>query len=70
MELNQCPMCNSPVEMDSTAAAEYGGHAWQTITIECTNPKCSVYISHDGDHYYFKDSWNNLIEHWNKITSK
>ena len=70
MELNPCPMCKSPVEMDSSAAAEYHGHAWQSITIECTNKDCNMSIEHYADHEYFNNSWHNLIEHWNKITTK
>lgn len=68
MKPNNCPMCGSPAQIDSTAVAE-SYYDWQTITIECTDitNKCGMHIEIQADMHYANDSWNKLIELWNSF---
>jgi hypothetical protein len=72
-ELNPCPMCGSPVEIDSGGCSEAYGFAWQTMEIRCTDSKglhCGMVLSLSADMYYVKGSWSKFIEFWNKQVSK
>jgi len=69
-DLQPCPMCGSPAKMDSTGTAECYGYAWQTVYVECTktlDPKCGMELSLQADMFYADNSWDVLIEAWNKL---
>lgn len=68
-DLKPCPMCGSPMEIDSTGVIEAYGHDWQEITIECTDVKgshCGMTLTLHADMWHFKGAWNKLVDFWNE----
>lgn len=71
MNINPCPMCGSPAELNSTAAAECYGHAWQTLSVECTDVTgqyCGMSLDLSADFSDINSFQDELIETWNKIS--
>lgn len=48
-----CPLCGGTASLDWSAAAEYGGRAWQTLHVSCngdgSNSGCDHAVSLDTD---------------------
>ena len=68
--LNPCPMCGSPAKLDSTAAAECYGKAWQTMYIECTmtnDPHCGMEVIIQADFGYVEGAALSLVNFWNSL---
>ncbi len=68
MTLLPCPVCNSPVKLDSTAASEMYGHAWQTLYVTCTQTNdehCAMSLNLEADFDYIEDASDALAECWN-----
>jgi len=56
--------------MVSTAPCECQ-YDWQTVYIECTkekDPYCGMELSVQCDNWYVTDSWDALIECWNRMS--
>ena len=54
-DINDCPMCGNPVELDGGSATECYGWAWQTLYIRCTDIKdknCNMELNLTADMNY------------------
>lgn len=71
IKIKPCPMCGSPVVIDSTGAVECYGRDWQTLSIECTrtiDKNCGMGLSLCADFFYVKNNpETTLIEAWNRL---
>jgi len=70
-ELNNCPVCDSTVSIDSSGAAEIHGYAWQDLAITCDNIRCWAGLTFSSDWFYLKEGINReevLINTWNTLT--
>ena len=66
-ELLSCPCCGGAAEIDSTAAAEIYGRAWQTVTIECCDSMdkaCGMTLTITTDTSTVSNAWQVAIEAW------
>ena len=69
-ELKPCPMCGSPVKVESTGALECYGKAWQTLYVTCTeknDENCGMSLHLQADFFYVKDSEAAMVECWNRL---
>lgn len=65
-----CSMCGSPAKIDFTGTSECYGHAWQTVTIECTNERdqhCDMNLSLQADFWNIRNSEEMLTNCWNGL---
>ena len=69
-ELLPCPMCGSSAKIDATGTAECYGHAWQSLSIECSDERdkfCGMQLSLDMDFHHSRNAQEVLINAWNSL---